>query len=169
MAAVRDVTERREAAATAARLASIIQSSHDAVIGESLDRVITSWNPAAETMFGYGPKEVVGGHLEDVSIRQRGVRIQIVAVVDQEAGVPAGAADEMLVTVAPVGREAGPVPVLSRAVALVAQEELVDVTLDASGDGLGGPGGANVTPTAPAWTSWRSAALPPPPTAAPAA
>ncbi len=38
MAAVRDVTERREASATAARLASIIQSSHDAVIGESLDR-----------------------------------------------------------------------------------------------------------------------------------
>ena len=38
MVAVRDVTKQREAAATTAQLASIIQSSHDAVIGETLDR-----------------------------------------------------------------------------------------------------------------------------------
>jgi PAS domain S-box-containing protein len=64
MAAVRDVTERREAAATAARLASIIQSSHDGVIGESLDRVITSWNPGAERLFGYSAAEMIGRHID---------------------------------------------------------------------------------------------------------
>jgi two-component system, cell cycle sensor histidine kinase and response regulator CckA len=64
MAAVRDVTERREAAATAARLASIIQSSHDAVIGESLDRVITSWNPGAERLYGYSAAEMIGHRFE---------------------------------------------------------------------------------------------------------
>ena len=64
MAAVRDVTERREASATAARLASIIQSSHDAVIGESLDRVITSWNPGAERLYGYSAAEMIGRHIE---------------------------------------------------------------------------------------------------------
>ncbi len=64
MAAVRDVTERREASATAARLASIIQSSHDAVIGESLDGVITSWNPGAERLYGYSAAEMIGRHIE---------------------------------------------------------------------------------------------------------
>jgi PAS domain S-box-containing protein len=68
MAAVRDVTAQREAAATEARLASIIQSSHDAVIGETLDRVITSWNPGAERLYGYSADEMIGQHI-DVLIR----------------------------------------------------------------------------------------------------
>ena len=54
-AAVRDVTERRTAAETAAQLASIIQSSHDAVIGKTLDQVITSWNRARSGCTGTPP------------------------------------------------------------------------------------------------------------------
>jgi two-component system cell cycle sensor histidine kinase/response regulator CckA len=69
MAAIRDVTERREAATTAARLAAIVQSSHDAVIGETLDRVITSWNPGAERLYGYSAAEMIGRHV-DVLIPQ---------------------------------------------------------------------------------------------------
>jgi two-component system cell cycle sensor histidine kinase/response regulator CckA len=64
MAAVRDVTERRVAAETAARLASIIQSSNDAVIGKTLDQVITSWNPAAERLYGYTAQEMIGKHTD---------------------------------------------------------------------------------------------------------
>ena len=64
MAAVRDVSERREASATAAQLASIIQSSHDAVIGETLGRVITSWNPGAERLYGYSAAEMLGRHID---------------------------------------------------------------------------------------------------------
>jgi PAS domain S-box-containing protein len=58
------VTDRQEAH-TAARLASIIQSSHDAVTGETLDQVITSWNPAAERLYGYAASEIIGrsGHV----------------------------------------------------------------------------------------------------------
>ncbi len=63
-AAVRDVTARRLAAETAAQLASIIQSSHDAVIGKTLDQVITSWNPGAERLYGYPAAEMLGRHIE---------------------------------------------------------------------------------------------------------
>ena len=46
--------------ASARFLASVIQSLDDAVITETLDGIITSWNPAAERIFGYSEKEAVG-------------------------------------------------------------------------------------------------------------
>ncbi|MGD0699051.1 MAG: PAS domain S-box protein [Trebonia sp.] len=64
MAAVRDATRQREAAVAAARLASIIQSSHDAVIGQTVEQVITTWNPAAEQLYGYSAAEMIGGQID---------------------------------------------------------------------------------------------------------
>jgi PAS domain S-box-containing protein len=56
----RDVTERRRADETRARLAAIVESSEDAIVSKTLDGIIATWNDGARRMFGYRAEEVVG-------------------------------------------------------------------------------------------------------------
>jgi PAS domain S-box-containing protein len=60
VAAVRDVTRQRESERLAARLAAIVTASDAAILSTTTDRVLTSWNPAAELLFGYTEAEVLG-------------------------------------------------------------------------------------------------------------
>ena len=45
------------------RLATIVNSSNDAIISKSVDGIINTWNPAAERMFGYPATEICGQHI----------------------------------------------------------------------------------------------------------
>jgi len=61
---VRDVTQRRRAEAQLAFLSAIVESSQDAVIGKTVDGLITSWNAAAESLYGYSAAEALGRSVE---------------------------------------------------------------------------------------------------------
>lgn len=52
--------ERKRAEDARTRLGAIVESSHNAIVGRTLDGTIMSWNKGAEKIFGYLPEEAIG-------------------------------------------------------------------------------------------------------------
>ena len=112
-----DVTERREAERERSLLAAIVESSTEAVIGKTLDGVITSWNASAERMYGYAAEEAVGRHisliipeelrgdLEEIMTRlRRGERVERAETVRVRKG---GERLEVSLAISPIRDPAG--------------------------------------------------------------
>ena len=57
---MRDISERKQGEEVARHLADIVASSSDAIISKNLDDTVTSWNAAAERLYGYSAAEIIG-------------------------------------------------------------------------------------------------------------
>jgi PAS domain S-box-containing protein len=79
--AMEDVTELRRGTEAQARLAAIVESSDDAIIGNDLDGMIRSWNGAAERLYGYPAREALGKHVSLIVPQER--RSELAAILDR--------------------------------------------------------------------------------------
>jgi PAS domain S-box-containing protein len=86
VAAVRDISDRREAEVERAQMAAIIESSGDAIFAMSIEGTVQSWNPGGQDTLGFTAADVVGAHVsrlypddasldleEQLSIARRGI------------------------------------------------------------------------------------------------
>jgi diguanylate cyclase (GGDEF)-like protein/PAS domain S-box-containing protein len=79
-----DISERRRREATLARMAAIMESSHDAVIATAPDGRVISWNPGATQMYGYTVTEMEGRSIR--VLEPPGRRGEIQGIIERIAG-----------------------------------------------------------------------------------
>ena len=84
-----DITERKMAEAAGRRLAAIVDGSGDAIFGTTIDGLVTSWNPAAEALFGYSSLEITGQPVALIAPDER-----VFEQSDMRARLSAGGAPE---------------------------------------------------------------------------
>ncbi len=112
-----DVTERKRGEEATQRLAAIVASSDDAIVSKTVYGIITSWNEAAERLFGYSADEIIGKSIltiippdrhdeetEIVSRIRRGERVEHYETVRRRKdGTPV----DVSLTVSPIKRADG--------------------------------------------------------------
>ena len=62
----RDISERKQNEKELHRLAALVESSNDAIIGKTLDGIITNWNIGAQQIYGYSASEIVGKSISTI-------------------------------------------------------------------------------------------------------
>ncbi|HTV70429.1 MAG TPA: PAS domain S-box protein, partial [Rhizobiaceae bacterium] len=58
-----DLSSQQDADALGLRMSAVVDSSFDAIVSKDLNSVVTTWNEAAEKLFGYSAEEMIGQHI----------------------------------------------------------------------------------------------------------
>ena len=75
----RNITERKRTDTVTAEMAAIVDSSNDAIIGMSLQGIITTWNRGAEHIYGFTAKEMIGKSVLHLVPPGRPVELDVIA------------------------------------------------------------------------------------------
>ena len=115
--AIRDIGDRRKAEEQRYRLAAIVDSSNDAIVGQTLDGIVTTWNESAHRIFGYPAEQIVGKSIallvpperarEEADILDRLARGERVTHFDTVRRTKGGAEIHVAMTSSPVRDAAG--------------------------------------------------------------
>jgi PAS domain S-box-containing protein len=113
----RDITERRRTEETRARLAAIVESSEDAILGIDDCGIVTSWNVGAQKLFGYSAQEMTGQSVtrlipadregEEDTILERVRRGEIIDHFETRRQCKDGRMIDVSLTISPLRNSAG--------------------------------------------------------------
>ena len=152
-----DITERKQAEEQIKRLADIVDSSDDAIIGEDLNGIILTWNKGAEKIYGYSAHEMIGKHIftltppseqEEISKFMEEVKKgRKVAHYEAQRTKKDGTIVDILVTLSPIKNVNGEITGISLIVrditerkkaerALAESEEKLNATIESSPDSI---------------------------------
>jgi PAS domain S-box-containing protein len=143
---VTDVTARHDAEEMRALLAAIVESSNDAIVSQRLDGTITSWNGAAEKLFGYSAEQAVGKPVDlvvapDRLVEERALLSSVAsgARVDRHETLARrhdGTDVAVAISVAPILDASGNVIGASKSVRDLTEQRKVNAALRRTGDQL---------------------------------
>ena len=118
-----DISERYRAHETQARLATLVEHSADAIITRTTNGVVTSWNPAAERLYGYSAAEMLGRTVDRLvpphrvgeaeTLLERVMRGEAVEGVETERVRKDGTLIDVSITISPIRDDAGRISELS--------------------------------------------------------
>ena len=137
-----DITERTHAEHARARLAAIVESSDDAIVGKDLTGTITSWNHGAERVFGYTSEEAIGRSVsmlipadrldEEVSILDRLSRGERIDHFETQRRHKDGRLLDISLTVSPIADARGQVVGASKTARDISERKRAEATLQES-------------------------------------
>src|SRR5674476_1289787 len=112
ISAALEVTKRKQALENAQRMTAIVENSNDAIIGMTLNGMVTSWNAAAEKLYGHSSEEIIGKSIARLSPEDRTGEI-ISTLAKIRAGQPVEHLETMCIrrdgTVFPVSLGVAPI------------------------------------------------------------
>jgi PAS domain S-box-containing protein len=134
-----DLTGTKRNVEALSRLAAIVDCSDDAIIGKTLQGVITSWNRGAEVIFGYTAREAVGQHIsliipeerraEEETVLQRLRNGEKINHFETTRRTKSGRILHVSLTVSPVSDAEGRVTGASKVLRDITQRKLVEEAL----------------------------------------